>query len=162
MTKAVFPRLGRTAIAASIKLQPIHLAWGLGDGVWTTPPDPSVDQPALQNEIGRRTAIEVSYVEPDESGEIVIEGEGRFSRTTDPTNRLYAQFKFDFADASSAVIREIGVFAGTVADPALPPGQMYFTPAQIVEQGFPLLLENKAPIYRSTSTRETFEIVIPF
>lgn len=159
---AILPKSGRTAIAASIKSQPIHLGWGLGNGSWTTPPTEDTEQTELQNEIGRRTALEVSFVVPDDAGEIVIDGAGRFSRTTDPTNRLYMQFKYDFADASSAVIREIGVFVGTVTDPALPPGQLYFTPAQIVTPGYLLQLENKAPIYRSSATRETFEILITF
>lgn len=159
---AILPKSGRAAIAKAIKSQTIHLAWGTGDGAWTTPPAEDADATALTAEIGRRTALEAAYVTPDAEGDIVIDGAGRFSRSVEPTNNLYSTFRFDFADAPAAVIREIGVFVGTVTDPDLPAGQQYFVPADIVDPGVLLQIEHKAPIYRSPSTRETFEILITF
>lgn len=159
---AILPKSGRAAIAKAIKTQPIHLAWGLGDGAWTTPAAENTLATHLINEVGRRTAMEVSFVTPDANGEIAVDSAGRFSRTTTETNQLYMVFKFDFANAADKVIREIGVFVGTQTAANLPAGQVYFTPAEVTAQGTLLQLENKSPIYRSASTRETFEILITF
>lgn len=159
---AILPKSGRAAIAKAIKTQPIHLAWGLGDGAWTTPAAENTLATHLINEIGRRTAMEVSFVTPDTNGEIAVDSAGRFSRTNTETNQLYMVFKFDFANASDKVIREIGVFVGTQTVANLPSGQVYFVPSEIASSGTLLQLENKTPIYRSASTRETFEILITF
>lgn len=159
---AILPKSGRAAIAKAIKTQPIHLAWGTGDGAWTTPAAENTLATSLLNEIGRRTAMEVTFVTPDPNGEIEVDTAGRFARSTTETNQLYMVFKFDFANASSAVIREIGVFVGTETAANLPAGQMYFAPSEIVNHGTLLQLENKSPIYRSSSTRETFDILVTF
>lgn len=159
---AILPKSGRAAMAAAIKSQSLHLAWGTGDGAWTSPPSEDVDATSLVAEIGRRELLESAFVTEDPEGEIVIDGAGRFTRTPNQTNNLYMQFRFDFSDATTAVIREIGVFVGTVTNPNLPPGKRYFLPSEIVNPGTLLQIENKAPIYRSPSTRETFEILITF
>lgn len=159
---AILPRSGRAAIAKAIKDQQLHLAWGLGDGEWTTPPAEDPLATGLMDEIGRRTALEAAFVVPDPAGEIVIDGAGRFTRSVTETNQLFIAFKFDFADAATSVIREIGVFVGTITDPSLPAGKQYFLPSELDDEGTLLQLEHKAPIYRSASTRETFEILITF
>lgn len=159
---AILPKSGRAAIAKAIKTQPLHLAWGTGDGAWTTPPTENTLATALMNEVGRRPALEVAFVAPAEDGEIAVEGAGRFTRSVTETNQLYLVFKFDFQDAPNSVIREIGVFMGTETDPELPAGLQYFLPDQVTAPGTLLQLENKAPIYRSASTRENFEILITF
>ena len=160
---AILPKTGRAAIAKAIKTQSLHLAWGTGDTSWgATPPAESADAATLVAEVGRRKALEAAFVAPDPNGEIVVDGAGRFTRSATETNQLYMAFKFDFQDAPTAIIREIGVFVGTETDAALPAGQQYFIPANVVHPGTLLQLENKAPIYRSASTRETFEILITF
>lgn len=159
---AILPRSGRAAIAKAIKNQTIHLAWGLGDGEWTTPPAENALATELLDEIGRREAVEVAFVVPDEDGTISIEGAGTFTRTETATNQLYLSFKFDASNAPTAVIREIGVFAGTVTATGLPAGQKYFEPSEITDPGTLLQLENKTPIYRAANTRETFDILITF
>jgi hypothetical protein len=153
---------GRVAIAESIALRPIHLAWGSGDGAWVTPPAESLAATALQTEIGRRTATEVAYVTPDPGGNIVLPNDAVFTRSVTPTNHLYVRTAFDFEDGLSEVIREIAIFVGTVTVGGLPPGQEYFTPAQVTGQGRMLSLENIGPIYRSPAIRESFEVVITF
>lgn len=160
---AILPKSGRAAIAQSIKSQPLHLAWGTGDGAWgATPPAEDVAATGLINEVGRRTVMEAAYVTPDDQGEIVVEGAGRFTRSAQVTNQLYLAFKFDFQDAPTDVIREIGVFVGTQPAADLPAGQMYFVPSEVENPGTLLHLEHKAPIYRAASTRENFEILITF
>jgi hypothetical protein len=159
---AILPRSGRAAIAKAIKNQSLHLAWGLGDEAWTTPPAEDAEATTLIEEIGRRLATEVAFVVPAVDGDIEIVGSGKFSRTTSETNQIYLSFKFDAGDAPTAVIREIGVFAGTVTDPTLPAGQKYFAPSEVDEPGTLLQLEHKAPIYRAANTRESFDILITF
>lgn len=157
----ILTKSGRVVIAESIAARPLHLAWGSGDGTWTTPPAEDVNAAALQNEVGRRTATEVAYVVPNPSGDIVLPS-GTFSRSVTPTNNLYVRASFDFADASGSVIREVGIFAGTATQTGLPPGQSYFPPSQVTDPGRLLHLENITPIFRSSAIRESFEVIITF
>ena len=117
---------------------------------------------ALLAEIGRRTVTQCDYVTPDAEGDIEIVGAGKFSVTSTPTNMLWASTRFDFGDAPTASIREIGLFVGTVVQPGLPSGQRYFTPSQVTSPGTLLQLENLAVIYRSPSERQTFDMLIIF
>lgn len=152
---------GRVVIAESIEARPIHLAWGTGDGAWTTPPSENSAQTALRAEIGRLKATEVAYVVLNPAGDINTPT-GIYSRSVTPTNNMLLGFNFDFANASSSVIREIGVFVGSTTNPALPSGQQYFVPADIVMTGRLLHLENIAPIFRSPAIKENFQIVVTF
>lgn len=152
---------GRVVIAESLLQRPFHLAWGLGNGAWTDPPSENPGATALQNEVGRRTADELAYVVADPAGDIILPT-GRFARSLSPTNNILVSVRFDFSDAQSSVIREVGVFVGSVPVNGLPGGQKYFTPAQIANQGRLLHLENLAPIFRSPAIREGFEIVVTF
>lgn len=160
---AILPKSGRAAIAQAIKSQPLHLAWGSGAPAWgETPPAEDSTATGLLSEVGRRTVLEAAFVQPDPEGEIVVDGAGRFTRSATETNQLFMVFRFDFQDAANAVIRELGVFVGTQTNPDLPVGQRYFLPTDLVHPGTLLQLEHKPPIYRSASTRETFEILITF
>lgn len=169
---AILPRAGRAAIAASVKAQPLHLAWGAGLTSWgETPPPESYDATQLVAEIGRRTVTSVQYLVPDSNGEYEFvtgqDGEGnpvisKFSITTTPTNRLMVSTRFDFSDAPSAVIREFGLFVGSQMVAGLPAGQRYFTPDQVATPGQLIQLENCKPIYRSATTRELREFLIVF
>ena len=159
---AILTRSGRAAIASAIKNQALHLAWGIGDGAWTVPPSESAAQTELAGEVGRRTVTSAQFVTPDQNGSIDIVGAGKFSPSVAPTNNLFIVCQFDFADASSEVIRETGIFVGTVTETGLPAGQRYFTPDQIQDPGFLLELENREPIYRSSGTRERFELLVTF
>ena len=158
---AILTEEGRVVIADSISIRPIHLAWGLGDGVWLTAPPEDAGATGLLDEVGRRTATQVQFVVPDVAGEIVLPS-GSFTLSGTPTNHLFISTQFDFADASSSVIREIGVFVGTELIAGLPPGQEYFVPAEIDGPGRLLHIENIDPLYRSPAIRESFQIVITF
>lgn len=157
----ILTKSGRVVIAESIAIRPLHLAWGSGDGAWLTPVSENINAEALLVEVGRRTVSEVAYVIADAAGDIVLPT-GRFSRSETQTNNLYLRTAFDFADGSGSVIREIAIFAGAETDPALPEGQRYFTPDQLVTSGRMLHVENLVPIYRSPAIRESFEVVITF
>lgn len=157
----ILTKSGRVVIAESIAARPVHVAWGTGDGAWLTAPSEDPDATTLEAEIGRRVATEVAYVVADALGDIVLPT-GTFSRSVTPTSNLYVLARFDFTEASSSVVREIGVFVGTTTDAGLPGGRQYFTPGQITSPGRLLHLENLVPIYRSPAIRESFEVVISF
>ena len=152
---------GRTAIAQALSEQPLHLAWGIGDGAWATPPAEDAAATALISEVGRRQIVDVGYVVPDVAGLIVL-ASGSFTLSGTPTKYLYLKTVFDFADAQSSVIREIAVFSGSTMVGGLPGGQQYFVPAEVATPGRMVSLQHLVPIYRSPAIRENFEIVIQF
>lgn len=174
MALATLTHIGRAAIALAISERPLHIAWGSGDAAWDNPDTalPSLlDATSLVNELGRRTPGTIGFVEPDEAGDIVIPisagGEGavqeaRYSSVSGPTPFLYVRAHYNYADASNAVIREMGVFMNTGFVEGLPPGQQYFTPADIAEPGLLLAAQIFLPrINRSPSVRQTVEFVLP-
>lgn len=157
---AILTLSGRAAIAASLRAQPIHLAWGAGNPSWdTTPSVETVDQSALVAEVGRVTATAVNYCVPDPAGEIIVPT-GRFRAVDEPTNNLYMRFNFDFNDSPNASIREAGVFVGTVPNLNVPAGQKYFLPSELSSAGTLLALERFPKFERSPAIRQAFEFVI--
>ena len=157
---AILVSKGREVIAESLAARTMHLAWGSGDGSWITPPSESSGATALLNEIGRRLPTIVGYVVPDVAGAIVLPDGRKYTISGTPTNNLYLTFNFDYLDAPSSVIREVGVFVGGTVVSGLPGGQKYFTLAQVATPGKLLYLENYAPIFRNPSKQENFDIVI--
>lgn len=124
-------------------------------------PPETVGQTALLREVGRRIVDEVHFVASSAQGEIVVPT-GRYSLSPTPTNHLFIRVRFDFEDAATAIVREQGLFVGTVVDAELPPGQKFFVPTEITDPGILLVLQNSVPIVRQPSTRETFEFVVTF
>lgn len=174
MSLATLTTAGRGAIVKAIKERTLHIAWGVGLADWDEEGAvfPSlVDRTALFNEIGRRAITSSSYVTPDNAGDIVIPvtagessviSEARYSFSVAPTPYLYVRAAYDFADASSAVIRELGVFMDTVVGSSVPSGQHYVTPAQLTDSGILLAMQIVTPpINRSPSVRQTIEFVLP-
>lgn len=176
MALATLTSTGRAAIAKAIAARPLHLAWGSGDATWDAPgftPPSLIDATGLTNEIGRRTPNRIGFVVPDEAGDIIIpvsagaEGavqEARYRLVTDgsPTPYLYVQTHYNYGDASNSVIREMGLFMDTEFVEDLPPGQRYFTPAEIASPGLLLAAQIIVPpINRSPSVRQTVEFVLP-
>lgn len=153
---------GRIAIAESIKARPLHIAWGPGDGAWATPPAEDNNATGLVVELGRRLASSVAFVVPDPDGTIEIPGEGFFSETTTPTNRLLVVAQFGYAEEPTAVIRQTAVFVGTEVVAGLPAGQRYFVPGELQSPGRMLQLQNLVPVNRSAATRSRFENLIVF
>ena len=153
---------GRIAIAETIRGQALHLAWGVGDGSWSSVvPQETGSETSLQSEVGRRIVTQLAYVEPDLAGAIVL-SEGSFSISATPTRHLYLRTDFDYSEASGSSIREIGVFVRTVTQAGLPATQKYFSPAEVADPGRLILLKNYSPIFRLPDTRERFEIVMTF
>lgn len=173
---AILTKSGRAAIAAAIAARPIHLAWGVGNPEWdeTTGTEDTSDEPesteatGLIVEIGRRALTAWAFVVPDEEGTISVANVDnpsiidKFSPSLNnaPTNHLFLEFKFDFGDAATSTIRELGIFMDTVVDSDLPPGQKYFTPDQIISPGILLAIEHVPFFNRQPSVRQTFQHVI--
>jgi hypothetical protein len=160
---AILVKNGRIVLAESIAARPIHLAWGEGDGQWlnNVPPE-DVNATALQGEVARRLATQVGYVLPDVTGNIELPNGNRYRLSQTSTNHLYARTQFDYTDGVGAAIRNIAIFVGTEVVGGLPPGQQYFTPAQVSNPGRMLHLEHFPPIFRGSNERESFEVVITF
>jgi hypothetical protein len=124
-------------------------------------PAEDVTRHALFAEVGRHKLTSSQFVTPDANGTIIVTN-GKFSPSVAPTNYLYLQFVFDFTDGSGFTIRELAVFMDTVVDPALPPGQLYYVPSNILDPGILLLLQNQAPLERAVATRQTIAVVVDF
>ena len=157
---AILTYSGRVAMAQSILIRPIHLAWGCGDPNWDTvfvPEPPSAT--GLISEVGRRSATFVEYLVADAGGALTLGGE-RFSVSVDPTNILHMRFDFEFSEAAGVDIRELGIFVGTETRVGLPPGQAYFTPGEVTNPGVLLALERIPKIVRLITVRQNFDYVI--
>jgi hypothetical protein len=167
---------GRTALAVLLAAQPLHFAWGSGDPTWDVPLESFTDlaariaetqrrqesraATALLAEVGRRTITDYSFVLPDPAGVIDLPA-GKYSVSAAATRFLYVNVQFDFVDAPDATIREFAVFTGTQVNAALPLGQRYFTPDQLVHPGALVTIEHITAVLRSPGVRETFQHVIP-
>ena len=158
---AVLTQSGRAALAASLKEQPIHLAWGSGQSSWDSGGAPAEDtaRTALYAEVGRVEALIKGFAVPDPDGEIILPS-GRFRQVPEPTPYLYLRFSFDFTDSPDATIRELGVFVGTQAVEGLPAGQRYLLPSDVADGGLLLAVEHIQTFNRSISTRQVFEFVL--
>lgn len=159
---AIITVSGRAALAASIKQSKLHLAWGVGEESWgTEPPPDDIEKTALVREVGRRLVDSVNFCVGDDDGEVAAPT-GRFRITEEPSNNLLFTCRYDFEDGAGFTIREIGLFVNTTVKEGAPPGQRYFLPDEIEDQGILLAIENITPIIRVPSTRETFSFVITF
>lgn len=159
---AILVDSARVAMAEAIMARSLHLAWGSGDQAWdTTPVADSTSETALVTEVGRRIITSAQYCYADTNGSIQVPT-GNFSPSSTATNSIYMRFNFDFSDSPVATIRELGVFVGTVTNPSLPSGQMYFLPTDIVSPGRLLVAERIPAFTRSANVRQAFEFVVTF
>lgn len=174
MSLATLTKTGRAAIAKALSARDIFLAWGTGEEAWDAEDAalPSlVNATAISGEVGRRKATSVGFVTPDEGGDIVIptasatDGtvvNARYKTSEEPTPYLYIRVNFNFEDASTAIIREIGIFLDSVPADGLPEGQQYFTVDQISDPGLLLAAQIITPsIQRSPNVRQAVEFVLP-
>ena len=174
MSLATLTKVGRAAIAKAIASRPLHLAWGIGDPAWDAPdavPPSLVNSTSLLAEVGRRAPATVGFVEPDDAGDIVIPigrssddavQVARYKQVQGPSPYLYLRVNFDYENASNVIIREMGVFMDTAVKAELPPGQRYFVPSDLTDQGLLLAAQVIRPaINRSPSVRQTVEFVLP-
>ena len=159
---AILTTSGRAAIAAAIKSQTLHFAWGRGGADWDNnrPPEPR-SAIALIHEVGRRKVNLVQYCKPQSDGTIIMLG-ARYAPSDTPTNNLYLRTDFDFNDALGETIRELGVFVGTELRAGLPAGQRYFAPSDLQSPGILLAIDYITPIQRGVGALQTFDFVITF
>jgi hypothetical protein len=159
---AILTTTGRAVNAAAVAAStPIHMAWGGGDDSWgATPPNPSTAATGLLDEIGRRVATEIAFVNPNPAGSIVMP-QGNYTLSGTPTRHLYLRFHFAFGDAIDETIRELGVFVGgapTVGNEA----KAYLLPAEVATPGSLYLLENVPEFVRYAGSRQQYSFVVAF
>ncbi len=158
---------GHVALAESVYNETFHLAWGKLPADYPSPwqlednpPAPDDAAEALLLEIGRRLSTVKSYAMEDANGDIVANGT-KWSKTNTPTRHVYLQFKFDADDASEEIIRQLGIFIGTIPS-AGNEQKHYLLPSDIETGGTLFMAENVKPIARNNATREMFEYIITF
>lgn len=159
---AVLQNSGRIALARAIASQSIHLAWGRGDPDWDEAHEPEpTNATELVDEVGRRLATQVAYVVPDPVGAIETVS-GKYTLSVEPTNWVYVSVRFDYGDAEGETLRELAIFIGSEPVGGLPPGQRYFTPAQVADLGDLYCLERIPAFTRNGAVRQVFDYVLPF
>lgn len=159
---AVLVNDGRVLLAEAIKNRPSFLGLGTGEAAWSDdPPPPPASLLELVTPVGYKAAKQVSYVTPDEAGEIVLPT-GKYNYSETPTNYLYYKFDLDYADGGTSDLREWHVYvdAATVVD--LPVAQTWFTPEQMQVRGRLLLAERRKPMPFDSTVRAVFEFVVIF
>ena len=73
---SIFTHAGRAALAEIVLSRPIHLALGLGEDSWGTPPPaPDYDVTTLRREIGRKKLFRGLFVHPDDHGTLILPGD---------------------------------------------------------------------------------------
>lgn len=160
---AVLQDQGRIALARAIAAQPLYLAWGRGLPAWDAAPEAEpTTASALVDEIGRRLVTAVQYVLPDVAGEIELPDKTRYTASASPTKWLHVRWTFDFGDAAGEPVRELGIFIGGTVVAGLPPGQRYFTPAQVDQPGDIYNMERIPKFTRNPGVRQVQEFVLPF
>ncbi|MEG2173552.1 MAG: hypothetical protein RRY29_09895 [Desulfovibrionaceae bacterium] len=175
MSTATLTDAGRSFCAQAVANEVLHVAWGSGDAAWDNEGAslPSlVKREALFHELGRRIPTTIGFVTPDAEGSIIIpigtlpDGtvqSARYTQVSYATPYVYFRVNFDNADAANATIREMGLFGGTVLKEGLPPGQRYFSPAELADPGKLIAAEIVRPSFpRSPSVRESYEFILPF
>lgn len=162
---AIFTLQGDIALAELVRNASVHFAWGTGLPAWDSIPIAvTVNETALVNEVGRIKPSYTTFVTPDPLGTItapIVGGVGveRFSVSPTPTNHVYFQFSFDATHASTATIRETGLFIGGTTNPSLPAGQMYFVPSEVVTAGRLAIVERATPLVRSIANNQSYGVV---
>lgn len=172
MFLATLTDVGRAAMAKALMEQGLTFAWGSGEDNWSDLDfEKSLrSEQTLVTELGRRLPNQVGFVIPDEAGEIALPvgrktdgsvDEARYRLVSEETPYLYLRVNFDFADASAATIREVGVFVGARPKETCPPGQRYFKADELETSGLLLSVQRLDPtIVRSPAVRQSFEFVL--
>lgn len=156
---------GRTAIATAFAARPLFIAIGRGLPAWdATPQEAPTNATALVDEIGRCRVLDISYVVPDAAGAIVMPEGARYSASPGgaPTAWVLLRVTLDYADAAGEQVREMGLYIDGTVDGALPPGQTYFTAAQVTAPGTLYGMERRAVETRSGEKQTIEQIVVPF
>lgn len=168
---ATLTQQGRAAMVAALAERTLHFAWGTGDPAW----DDDTLKPALYSateltaEVGRRLVLVKNFCTPDPDGDITLpegfDADGkpilsRYRTVTDATPHLYVRVTFDYGEAWQHTIREVALFADAVTDPALPPGQLYFEPHQVLDRGRMVAARHEQPTQRDPARKDTYEFVL--
>ncbi|MFI3270808.1 MAG: hypothetical protein R3Y11_01720 [Pseudomonadota bacterium] len=169
---ATLTNAGRAAMLKAISDKVLYFGWGSGDEAWdadsTLQPN-LLESTGLTNEVGRRL-IQVKYfVTPDDDGEISLPESynadgtpvmGTYTMSDEPTQYLFMRVTFDYGDASTETIREVGVFSDTVVSEDAPAGQLYFEPDEVVSGGSLLSARHEVATVRDPARKDSYEFIL--
>lgn len=157
---AIYPNEGRKFMAYSLQqlASSVYVAWGNGSAGWdTTPVAATVSDTGLVAEHGRRKAAQVAFATVNAGGTIILDS-GTYSLSVSPTNLLYVLGQFTLTDAVGEIIREVGVFGGTVLNGGVS-DTSYVLPAQRTA-GYLMAVNRFTKFTRTNTARQNFEFVI--
>lgn len=163
----ILTRAARILLATVIKNGNLHIAFATGSAGWDahmnegTPaayPAYDIDQTDVTAEFVRKKIVNKQFCTPDEEGEIQTD-RGNFSLSVTPTEHLYCKGTLEPTEYNTQVIREFGLFYGTVVDEDTEPGQLLFTPSEVTSKGTLVLVRRKVAIQRTATTRQLCEFV---
>ncbi|PRD42332.1 hypothetical protein C5748_16170 [Phyllobacterium phragmitis] len=158
---AIFTLGGRKTLASLLKEVPVFLGVGSGDIAWdTVPAEPLATDTALVAPVGVTRLREISFVAPDDAGDIIMADTSRFLRVDDPTRYLYLEFKLDLSDANGSTLRETGILVGVEIDPDVPAGQMYIPLADVAVTGTLIQVDRFNSIIRDGTLEQSFNFIL--
>src|SRR3954454_9835801 len=100
------------------------------------------------------------YVVPNPDGEIQMADSSKFAASEAPSRYLYLSFKLDPADAKNELIREAGLYWGTIFVVGTPTGQMYVEKPAVASWGKLIHLDRFNSIDRDGLIEQTFSFVL--
>ena len=171
MSAHVLQTAGKVLSAKLLKAQAIYIAIGRGDPSWDalTPAQIKASTPTdatgLVDEIGRRLAT-VQYVKEDAAGPIEMvnaddNSRTKYSLSATPTAFLYVDTTFDYQEGSGESVRELAIFVGGEMATGLPPGQSWFTAAQVTVPGDVWSIVRMPAMYRDGVNQHAERTVLP-
>lgn len=128
-------------------------------------PNPDLTTQQLVAEVGRVPVSSVLYIMPfaeandPQAGFVVIEG-AKYALSATPTRMLLFQANLNATDGVGDPIREYSLYAGCAVDAALPPGQTYFTPAQITTPGVCVIAKHRTPVPHDGTVGLAMSIIV--
>lgn len=132
-----------------------------GQTEWVSPPPEDINAITLLNEIGRHRVTLTNYVEQDPLGVIGVNNI-YYNPTLTPTNLVYVKFVFDVGNAGSERVCQFGIFTEVTKQIAIPGGQNYLLPAEVLDSGKLFFNLNVVPFTVDPLKKLTFDTVIRF
>lgn len=116
-----------------------------------TVPQPDLTTQMLVAEVGRVPVTAIHFIAPfDEANDpeanyVIVEG-AKYALMSEPARMLLFMAHLNAADGVGGPIREYALFSRCSVDPELPPGQVYFDAADIVDEGVMVISKHRTPV----------------
>jgi len=147
----------RTAFLIMDDVSEWYIAWGIGDGAWTSAPEPDQTATTLVGHLGHFKAT-AQFVVPDVAGVLISANGDKWTVSGSPTRFIFVSSDYDYTDEDTAVIREIAIYTD-----ATPAGghesDNYLPVANLSVLGQLWTIENIAPLTRAVSKHGSISTV---